>query len=77
MPLWKESIKPDIGSVIVRSYDALPHEISELPVDQLSLRLYHNLLFLCVCYEPRREKTGLRVSDHVRHKLVCAATEDG
>ena len=27
--------------------------------------------------EPRCEKTGLRVSDQVRHKPGCAATEDG
>ena len=28
-------------------------------------------------YEPHSEKTGLRVSDHVRHKTACTTTEDG
>ena len=33
---------------------------------------------VCVAglYEPRCEKTGLQVSDQVRHKPGCAATED-
>ena len=28
-------------------------------------------------YEPRREKTNILVSDLVRHKPGCTATEDG
>ena len=28
-------------------------------------------------YEPRCEKTGLQVSDQVRHKPGCTTTEDG
>ena len=28
-------------------------------------------------YEPRCEKTGLGVSDEVRHKPGCTVTEDG
>ena len=35
----------------------------------------HSSVLLSI--EPRCEKTGLRVSDQVRHKLGCAATEDG
>ena len=34
---------------------------------------------MCVLmiFEPRCEKTGLRVSDQVRRKPGCTATEDG
>ena len=28
-------------------------------------------------YEPRFEKTGLRVSNQIQHKLGCTNTEDG
>ena len=33
-------------------------------------------LCLCFAYEPRHEKTNVLVSDQVRHKLGCTATED-
>ena len=36
-----------------------------------------NVFALMLLYEPRCEKTCLRVSDQVRHKPVCTATEDG
>ena len=30
-----------------------------------------------ISYEPRHEKTNILVSDLVRHKLGCTATEEG
>ena len=43
--------------------------------------MYLHLKALCTFYflinEPRREKTNVLVSDLVRHKPGCTATEDG
>ena len=39
--------------------------------------LQFNIKVYKVKYEPRREKTGLGVSDLVRHKSACTVSEAG
>ena len=55
---------------------AVAHVMPSIP--GVFFRHFNQIVRKLVVHEPRREKKGsLGVSDQVRHKLVCAATEDG
>ena len=43
---------------------------------KIKLNLF-DLKFYLALFEPRHEKTNVLVSDQVRHKPGCTATEDG